>query len=54
MAEALGPHGVQLHRLAVREVPHSGKPEELLHRYQIDASAIVAQVRALRRKGNHR
>jgi len=47
VAQALGPHGVRLHRLAVREVPHSGKPEELLHLYRIDAAAIIEQARAL-------
>jgi len=33
--------------LAVREVPHSGKAEELLARYKINAKAIVDQVHAL-------
>ncbi len=47
VAEALGPYAVHLHRLAVREVPHSGKPEELLHRHKIDAAAVTAQVREL-------
>ncbi len=46
VAEALGPHGVRLYRLAVRQIPHSGKPEELLHCYEIDAAAILKQVRA--------
>ncbi|MGH9473369.1 MAG: transketolase [Terriglobales bacterium] len=45
VAEALGPAGVRLRRLAVESVPRSGKPEELLHRYRIDADAIVAEVR---------
>ena len=47
VAEAVGPEGVRVHRLAVREVPHSGKAEELLARYKIDAKAIVDQVHAL-------
>jgi len=28
-------------------VPHSGKPEELLAKYKIDAHAIVEQVHAV-------
>jgi len=47
VAEAVGPEGVRVHRLAVREVPHSGKAEELLARYKINAKAIVDQVHAL-------
>lgn len=33
--------------LCVRELPRSGKPEELLARYEIDAAAIARAVRAL-------
>ena len=47
VSEALGPYGVRLYRLAVHQIPHSGKPEELLHCYKIDAAAIREQVRAL-------
>jgi len=47
VAEAVGPEGVRVYRLAVREVPHSGKPEELLAKYKIDAQAIVEQVHAV-------
>lgn len=39
--------GVKVHKLAVRELPRSGKPEELLAKYGIDANAIVQQVKAL-------
>ena len=45
--QAVGPEGVRVYRLAVREVPHSGKPEELLAKYKIDAQAIVEQVHAV-------
>ncbi|VDP53837.1 unnamed protein product, partial [Schistosoma curassoni] len=38
-------HTVQ--RLAIREVPRSGKPEELLAKYGVDANAIVRAVKAL-------
>ena len=39
--------GFTVHRLAVREIPRSGKPEELLDRFGISASHIVREVRAL-------
>lgn len=38
-------------KLAVRGIPRSGKPEELLHAFEIDADAIVARVRALAGSG---
>jgi transketolase len=47
VAEAVGPAGCRVIRLAVREVPHSGKPQELLAKYKIDHRAIVEQVRAI-------
>ena len=47
VSEAVSPEGVRVHRMAVHGVPRSGKPEELLARYKIDASAIVEQVLAL-------
>ena len=47
VAEAVGPEGVKLYRLAVREVPHSGKADELLAKYNINAQAIINQVHAL-------
>lgn len=39
--------GIKVHKLAVHELPRSGKPEELLARYGIDAAAIVKAVKAL-------
>ena len=39
VAEALAPLGVRVTRLAVREIPRSGQPEELLDRYGISARA---------------
>lgn len=47
VSEAVGPHGVRLIRMAVEGIPRSGKPEELLARYRIDAQAITEQVLAL-------
>jgi len=46
VAEAVADAGFAVHRLAVREIARSGKPEELLERYGISASHIVAAVRA--------
>jgi transketolase len=34
--------GVRVHKLAVRDMPGSGKPAELVHESGIDAEAIVA------------
>ncbi len=47
VAGELSASGVKVHKLAVREVPHSGKAEELLAKYGIDAQAIVRQVKGL-------
>jgi transketolase len=47
VAGELSVDGIQVHKLAVRELPHSGKPEELVARYGIDAGAIVKKVKAL-------
>lgn len=45
--EAVGTEGVAVHRLAVRELPRSGAPRQLLERYGIDRGAIVAKVREI-------
>jgi transketolase len=47
VASAVAPAGIRVHRLAVSEVPRSGKPEELLAAYGIDRAAIVKKVRSL-------
>jgi transketolase len=39
--------GVRVHKLAVRDMPGSGKPEELIHESGIDADAIVAAAQRL-------
>lgn len=36
---AVGSERIRVHKLAVREIPHSGKPNELLDRYGINARA---------------
>jgi transketolase len=38
---AVGSEGVRMYKMAVREIPHSGKPDELIDRYGISARAIV-------------
>jgi transketolase len=47
VAEAVGDAGISVHRLAVREIPRSGKPDELLDRYGISARHIVEAVKRL-------
>ena len=47
VAGELSVDGIRVHKLAVRELPRSGKPEELLSKYGIDAAAIVKKVKAL-------
>jgi transketolase len=46
VSEAVGEHGFRVRRLAVREIPRSGKPGELMDRYGISAAAIVEAVKA--------
>lgn len=38
---ALAKEAVRVHKLAVREIPHSGKPDELIEYYGIGARSIV-------------
>ena len=45
VARAVAPAGLTVHRLAVREIPRSGKPDELVDAYGLSARAIVAAVR---------
>jgi transketolase len=45
VAEAVAASGVAVRRLAVREIPRSGKPEELLERYGVGTRQIVEAVR---------
>ena len=47
VAAAVADAGFAVHRLAVREIPHSGTPEELLDRYGISAAHIVEAVRSV-------
>jgi transketolase len=47
VAEAVAEAGFVVHRLAVREIPRSGKPTELLERFGISARHITDAVRAV-------
>jgi transketolase len=47
VAAAVAPAGLTVERLAVRVIPRSGKPEELLDHVGISSKHIVAAVRAL-------
>ena len=49
MAAAVAGHGFSVHRLAVREIPRSGAPEQLLDYYGISARHIVEAVTEGRR-----
>src|SRR6185503_20064919 len=48
VAEAVAAAGFTVHRIAVREIPRSGKPDELLERFGISASHIVQAVKSLK------
>jgi transketolase len=50
VSEAIASGGFAVRRLAVREVPRSGQPDELLDRYGISARHIVDAVRAAHRR----
>jgi transketolase len=47
VAGELSTDGIKVHKLAIRELPHSGKPEELMAKYGIDAAAIVKAVKGM-------
>jgi len=47
IAEVVENEDIKIKHLAVREMPHSGKPEELLKKYEINADAIVRAAKEL-------
>ncbi|MGH6886028.1 MAG: transketolase family protein, partial [Geminicoccales bacterium] len=49
VSAAIAPEGYTVHRLAVRDIPRSGEPDELLDRFGISARHIADAVRASRR-----
>jgi transketolase len=48
VAGELSADGIKVHKLAVTSLPHSGKAEELLAKFGIDAAAIVKKVKSLK------
>ncbi len=50
VSEAVSDEGFRVRRLAVREIPRSGEPNELLEKFGISSHAIVAAVRAFAAK----
>lgn len=44
---AVGTEGIRVHKLAVRVIPHSGKPEELVDHFGIGARSIVETVKQI-------
>ena len=47
VSAAVSPAGIKVHRLAVPDIPRSGKPEELLEKFGISAADIARKVREL-------
>ena len=47
VAGELSADGIKVHKLAVFELPRSGKPEELMAKYGLDAAAIAKKVKEL-------
>lgn len=47
VAGELSPEGIRVHKLAVFDLPRSGKPEELMAKYGIDSAAIIRKVKGL-------
>lgn len=47
VAGELSGDGFRVHKLAVYDLPRSGKPEELMAKYGLDAAAIVKKIKAL-------
>jgi transketolase len=44
---AVGSEGVRVHKMAVREIPHSGRPDELVDHFGLSARAIVETVKRI-------
>ena len=47
VAEAVAGEGIAVQRLAVREIPRSGKPEEMLEKFGIGAKQIINACQSL-------
>ena len=46
----LNNYGIKTKHLCIKELPHSGKPEELLEKYEIDSKSIVKAVEDLKKQ----
>jgi transketolase len=44
---ALAAEGIRVSKIAVTEIPHSGKPQELIEKFGISSKAVIAKVRQL-------
>jgi transketolase len=44
---AVGSEGVRVHKMAVREIPHSGRPDELVDHFGLSARAIAETVKRI-------
>jgi transketolase len=42
---ALAAEGIPVHKIAITEIPHSGKPQELIEKFGISSKAVIAMVR---------
>jgi transketolase len=42
---ALAEEGIPVYKIAVTEIPHSGKPQELIEKFGISSKAVIAKVR---------
>ncbi|MEK6757775.1 MAG: transketolase C-terminal domain-containing protein, partial [Nanoarchaeota archaeon] len=45
IAEGLSGTNIKIKHLAIKEIPHSGKSEELLKKYEIDSDAYVKSLK---------
>jgi transketolase len=54
VAGELSQYGAKVEKLAIQEIPHSGKKSELLAKYGIDSKSIVSRIQTmLNRQANH-
>lgn len=44
---ALAAEGIPVYKIAVTEIPHSRKPQELIEKFGISSKAVIAKVRKL-------
>ena len=46
-ARAAGNNVIPVHKMGITEIPHSGKPQQLIEKFGISSNAIVLKVRGL-------